>query len=815
MIPNAHSCLLENVTGMPFCDPSREIPDRVQDLLARLTVDEKIGMMGSSPGTDICNIVGSGVPRLGVAPMAMLVEANSGISSSCYIDDSGVSHCPTIFPAPLLLAASFNRSLWRAKGNVVGVEARAFNNLNVSRIYDAASKVDLNAFGPDINLILDPRNGRNGELASEDPFLSGQYAVEYVRGAQEGEDPRYTQLIMGLKHYSFYQSETNRFGFIGNVTAFDIWDSYLPPFQAGFVEGRAAGAMCSYTSVTGLGPSCASAYLLTQVAREYWNQTDALITSDCGAVANQWEHNGYAPNATVAAAQSLLAGTDVNDGSDFNGDGGLTGALAEGLITESDLDAALGRNLAKRMAAGMFDPLDEQVYTTYGAERIHSVAHADLAREAALQGLVLLKNGGGASSTGRLGASPVLPLDAASLSSIAVVGPHAVSRRPLLGDYYEDAFCPGITNRSVRADQCVPTIGASIAQAVSVANPNTILTVVEGTDVASGDTAGIPAAVLAASSADVVIIAVGYDNAHIEHEGADHPNVTLPGAQPQLVEALLAQAAKTGAATVMVLINAGAIAIGDYVDRVDAVVEAFYPSLEAQAVADHLFGAANRFGRLPYTIYPESFISQVALQDLSVARVGRTYRYYNNTPLFAFGDGLSYTTFATTCTGSSTAGTTEAVAEEIGPAGASVPLRRAQALDVWQSSEVAPSASISCSSKAVGGMSGDQILLVFHRVGPDVVAKVNGAHPIPSKSLVDFDRLPTSAVGEQASVSFQLDVSAFALTAQDGSSMLYPGTHYFDVSPRQPETVAFTLTVMVPGVAPVVVAKPPVAPVPE
>jgi len=210
-----------------------------------LTVEEKIGLTGAAFG-DSCSVIDGGAPRLGLTNVSQLIEVTGAVSAACYVDPAtSISYCPTVFPAPLSLAASFNRTLWREKGRVTGEEARAFNNLHGTRIYSDINFVDLLGFGPDINLVVDPRNGRNGENPSECPTLTGAYAVEVVRGAQEGEDAAHVMLSMGLKHYAVYEWETDRPSADANVSSYDLLDSYLPPYRAGFVEGNAMGSMCS------------------------------------------------------------------------------------------------------------------------------------------------------------------------------------------------------------------------------------------------------------------------------------------------------------------------------------------------------------------------------------------------------------------------------------------------------------------------------------------------------------------------------------------------------------------------------------------
>ena len=231
--PHGQACLTPATSALPFCNPALPLESRLSDLISRLTLAEKIGLSGTMPNTDMCAGVDAGVPRLDIPALSNLIECTGAVSSSCFNATDGTVYCPTVFPAPLSIAASFNRSLMRLRGAVTGIEARAFNNLQVNRIY--GNPVDLLAFGPDLNLIVDPRNGRNGENPSEDGFLAGAYATEYVRGAQQSEaDPAHLQLAMSLKHFAGYQEETNRFASNFSFSMFDLIDTYLVPFAAGF-----------------------------------------------------------------------------------------------------------------------------------------------------------------------------------------------------------------------------------------------------------------------------------------------------------------------------------------------------------------------------------------------------------------------------------------------------------------------------------------------------------------------------------------------------------------------------------------------------
>lgn len=537
--------------------------------------------------------------------------------------------------------------------------------------------------------------------------------------------------------------------------------------------------MCSYDSLNNVS-ACADSWLLTSLVREFWGRPDAAVMSDCGAIEDQFTAKHTASSYADATAQSMKAGTDWCMGTAFITENGLADALSSGALAEADVDAALTRTLSLRFRLGLFDaPPNASPLTAYGLDRVNTPAAAQAAEDAAAQGAVLLRNSG------------VLPLDvrSAALKTVGVVGPHAVSQRGLIGDFYGDAFCPGISNRSVRAQDCVPTIGASLVNALAGPRPDVAVLVAQGVGVVANDTSGVAAAMEIVAAADVVVLCVGYDNQNVEHEGADHNYTTLPPVQAGFAATVLAAASARGVPVVMILVNAGQIALDTLPQQPDALVEAFYPAFGAPAIARLLVGLENKWGRLPYTMYEAAFADRIALADMNVSgAVGRTWRYYTGAPNARFGDGLSYANFSLACSADAS---TAAVTSNF-------------------------TIGVACSSafeSAVAGLTGgDEVLLVKHRAGADVARAVNGAHPIPFGTLRDFSRLTLSASDATAAPSaFALRPLDFALIDASGASVLYPGTHYVEVSPRAPGApfeVAVTLT----GDGPVVLAQPPALP---
>jgi hypothetical protein len=271
-------CALPTATALPYCDPKLSDEARVADLLQRLTLEEKISIL-SPTANPFCAIHTPAIPRLGFPPYKWLTEVNSDVQASC---SGAPSRCPTVFIGPTGIGASFNRTSWWMKGDSISDELRALQN--------AQKSLGLSGFGPNINLVKDPRYGRNSEVPSEDPFHSGSYAVSYLRGMQQMSSaprPR-MKMLAYVKHYTAYNVEASRFTFVANVSQFTMFDSYLPQYEMAFKEGQASGAMCSYFAPNGVS-LCGNAWLLNGMLRGAapgWARPDAVVESDCSAVGN-------------------------------------------------------------------------------------------------------------------------------------------------------------------------------------------------------------------------------------------------------------------------------------------------------------------------------------------------------------------------------------------------------------------------------------------------------------------------------------------------------------------------------------------------
>lgn len=733
--------------SLPFCDTTLTIDQRVDDLIGRLAQHELLGLMGASNSTpvDNCNCMDNGVPRLGIPGYENIVETNTAVASACIA--AGI--CATEFPCPTNMAATFNRSTWTAKGSVISTEMRAFNNYGWWRGSEAPyAKISLQGYGPNINIIRDPRFGRNGELPSEDPFLAGSYAVHYVRAAQEGDDPRYQKMVAGLKHFALYSVETNRGSFIPKVSTFDLHDTYLRQYKMALLPravggAEATGMMCSYSGLNGV-PSCANDELLNQLARGEWQRPDLLVGTDCGAISNMIDQNHYAKDDLDAAAKTLNGGADVDMGDGFfpppsqGGNGALAAAIAANLTTWSRVITSVRRILTPRFRMGLFDPLADQEYTNIGVEQINTTAHHNLVLDIAEQSLVLLKN-----------QQQTLPFD--RTKTTAVIGPHSVSQGDLFDDYRGDQTCVGGNF------DCVRTVGETFQTTQAQARLGHVYNH-KGVDLDSNDTSGIPAALAAAQQADQIVLCLGI-GIDQEHEGIDRVSITLPGLQESFASKILA----LGKPTVIVLINAGGIAIDNLIPHTPAIIEAFYPAMRGgEALYNSIFGLTNRWGKLPVTLYKSSFIHEQDLTNFDMTtKPGRTYRYYTNTPAFPFGFGLSYTTFSFFVNVSETVDATVSVSTSAATFPVvSVPGRFPLTLSVTVLN--------------TGLVCGDEVLLVYHRVGTSIAKNVT--HPLPIKALVDFQRLTIEPLQTQQ-VTFTLQKEAVQVTDSSGARVTYSGEH--------------------------------------
>jgi len=592
----------------PYQNEALPFDVRVHDLVSRMTLEEKVSQVKD---------VAPAIDRLGIPPYNWWNEALHGVARS------GTA---TVFPQAIGLAATWDDSLIFRMATVISDEARAKHHEYV-RTGSRRRYQGLTFWSPNINLFRDPRWGRGQETYGEDPFLTGRLAVQFIRGMQ-GDDPKYLKTVATVKHFAVHSGpEPERHQFDAVVSERDLRESYLPHFETGIRDGGAYSLMCAYNRVDGKA-ACGSDMLLQAILRSEWGFR-GYVVSDCGAIDDIYARHKVVQTAPEAAALAVKTGTDLECGRVY---ANLVDAAKQGLITEQQIDTAVTRLLLARFRLGMFDSPDSVRWARIPYAVLDQPAHRALARQVARESIVLLKNEGG-----------LLPLRK-NLRTIAVIGPNADQARMLLGNYNGDPTDPVTPLRGVR-------------EAVA---PGTRVLYARGADLADGfpmtdSGPRVPAETLAAEAvnaarqADAVVLFLGL-TARMEGEemplqiegfrGGDRTRIDLPASQQRLLERVCA----VGKPTVLVLLNGSALAVNWAQEHVLAIVEAWYPGQAAgSAIADVLFGDYNPGGRLPVTFY-RSVDDLPSFDDYHMA--GRTYRFFGGSPLYPFGHGLSYTTFA-------------------------------------------------------------------------------------------------------------------------------------------------------------------------
>jgi beta-glucosidase len=843
---------------LPFRNPDLPVEQRIDDLLGRLTLEEKVSLMIERAAP---------VARLGIPKFPWWSEALHGVARAGRA---------TVFPQAIALASTWDTDLMHRVSTAISDEARAMNNRWVKRgkrnIYQG-----LVFWSPNINIFRDPRWGRGQETYGEDPVLTGAMGVTFVTGMQ-GDDPHYLKTVATPKHYAVHSGpEPERHTFDARVSETDLRETYLPAFRRTVMEAKAQSVMCAYNSFRGQ-PACGSDELLKTILRGEWGFS-GYVVSDCGAVQDIFLHHKARKTATEAAAMALEAGTDLECGSGSSTPGSpdafltLGDAVHQGLVKESDLDRALRRLFRAQMHLGVFDPPERVPWSGLTYESVvNSPEHQELALEAAREAIVLLKNEG-----------HTLPLGK-DLRTLAVIGPNAAPTEVLVGNYAGTPVAPVSILAGIRAKLGASTRvtygrGAPLAEGVPDLDlvPGSALSttrngravaglsgayyaghfdgapVLERVDPAvdfdwgdgspaagldddsfsvrwtgaleapatgryalavrcatmcrlfvdnkpvaqgrsdhepttvSGDVelrAGqsypirvelehekydavvqllwqMPGAhrgeeakaVALAKAADAVVLVLGLSSRlegeemgiHIEgFAGGDRTRLDLPRVQRDLMKAVVEAA--SGKPVVLVLLSGSALAVSWADAHAPAIVEAWYPGQAGgTAVADVLFGDTSPAGRLPVTFYRS--VDQLP-PFTDYAMKGRTYRYFEGTPLYPFGHGLSYTRFSY---------------DRL-----RVPAKRAAGEAV----------EVSVRVRNEGQVAADEVVQVY-------VSDRDASAPVPIRALKAFRRLALRP-GEARTVRFSLSARDFSLVGADGRRTVEPGRFLIAVGGKQP-----------------------------
>jgi len=608
------SCKEKATYEYPFRNPELSIDERIDDLLGRLTVEEKVSqMMNETPA----------IERLGIPKYDWWNEALHGVARA------GKA---TVFPQAIAMASTFDEEAILKTFTIVSDEARAkYHQYQKDKEYERYK--GLTFWTPNINIFRDPRWGRGMETYGEDPYLTSRLGLAVVNGLQ-GDDPKYLKSHACAKHYAVHSGpEWNRHSYNATVTPRDLYTTYLPAFETLVKEGDVQEVMCAYNRFEGK-PCCGSDKLLVDILRNSWGYEN-IIVSDCGAIDDFWRKDEKTPrhethpDSESASVDAVRTGTDVECGGSYKS---LLEAVKDGSIKEEELDVSLRRLFRGRFELGMFDPDEIVPFAAIPYSIVECREHIDYALEMAQKSMVLLKNG---TREGK----PVLPLNK-DIKKIAVIGPNATDSTMLWANY--NGF---------------PTHTVTILEGIREKAPDAEIIYEYGCDLTdsmpSKDQANNkpfnPAETAAKAKDADVIIFVGGLSPRLEGEEmpvmiegfkkGDRTDIELPKIQREMLKALKA----TGKPVVFVVCTGSALALTWEEDNIDAILNAWYGGQTAgTAVADILFGDANPSGKLPVTFYKS--ISQIPdFEDYNMK--GRTYRYFTDTPLYPFGYGLSFTTF--------------------------------------------------------------------------------------------------------------------------------------------------------------------------
>ncbi len=567
-------------------------------LVSQMTAEEKMSqLLFESPA----------IERLGIHEYNWWNEACHGVARA------GVA---TVFPQSIGMAASFDAPLVGEIAAAIAKEGRAKYNKSVA-FGDRGIYKGLTYWAPNINIFRDPRWGRGQETCGEDPFLTSQIAKAYIQGLQGNGE--FFKATACAKHFAGHSGpEGKRHGFNSEISKKDLAETYLPAFQKA-VEAGVAGVMGAYNRTNG-EPCCASPTLM-EILRKQWGFAGYFV-SDCGAIADIFNGHHVADSLKEAAALALKAGCELNCGDAYEA---LTEAYEEDLVTDEEITAACERLYTIRAKLGEFE--ETRPFSNIPLSAVSSKEHKALSLKMAEESIVLLENKNG-----------FLPLDPKKAQKIAVVGPNAMSRTVLEGNYHG------------HADEYI-----TVADGVRRAFPEAEIIVADGCAVFEGhywdgfnDLQSEGAA--AASEADLTILCLGLDrniegeelgfsNDFTEH--GDRKTMRLPACQQKLAERVC-----DVCENVVVVVQCGSCAdLGERVrTHAKAVLHGWYPgALGGLAIANVLCGKANPSGKLPITFYREEDAIPV-MEDYNME--GRTYRFMKTEPLYPFGYGLSYTSFA-------------------------------------------------------------------------------------------------------------------------------------------------------------------------
>lgn len=571
----------------------KSFKERTKELVSKMTLAEKMSQMRYDAPA---------IERLGIPAYNWWNECLHGVARS------GVA---TVFPQAIAMAASFDTELIHEVANSISDEARAkyneYKKFGSTLIYQG-----LTFWSPNINIFRDPRWGRGHETYGEDPYLTGEMAVSFIKGLQG--DGKYRKVDATIKHYAVHSGpEGKRHSFDARVSEEDLYETYLWAFKYCIDNAKPSAVMGAYNRING-EPACASKTYLKKVLFDEFG-FDGYVVSDCGAICDINDNHKVTSNYAESAALAVNNGCHLNCGDAYKW---LKTAAASNLISEETITEAVERLFEARFRLGMFD--DDCEYDNIPYEAVECEKHREINRRMAAESMVLLKNDG------------ILPLD--SNKTIAVIGPNADDKSVLLGNY-----------------NGTPSRYATLLKGIQDSAEAKVI-YARGCDIFrdtnnSWEENPTREAIIAAQKSDVVILCMGLNPSMEGEEGdayngslsGDKADIELPMSQRRLYEEIK----KVGKPIVFVNVSGSCINLSDQDKNCNAVIQCFYPGAEGgNALADVLFGRVNPSGRLPVTFY-KSTDDLPPFEDYSMEN--RTYRFFKGDVVYPFGYGLSYSTF--------------------------------------------------------------------------------------------------------------------------------------------------------------------------
>ena len=725
------ACLPGISDHYPFCNTSLTLEERVDNLISLLKPEEIPALLtareggGGSPGP------AGNISRIGLPEYDWGVNCIHGVQTTCGTNTQGKIVCPTSFPNPNALGASFNRTMFREIGAIIGLELRALwlQGATEASSWSGRPHAGLDCWSPNINVNRDPRWGRNQEVASEDPFYNGIFGTEYTKGLQIGSDERFIQAVVTLKHWDAYSLEDadgyTRHNFNAIISNYTLADTYFPAFKATVQKGGALGVMCSYNSLNGV-PTCANSFL-NNVLRKEWG-FNGYITSDTGAIEDIYKEHKYTkdgPSATCAALKD--GGCDINSGAVYSNY--LLDAVGDTTLDcdMNDVKTALQRTLGLRFKLGLFDPIEDQPLWNVSMDVVGSQNHISTNQLATKESMVLLQND----------ATLGLPFEIGK--TIAVIGPHTNASAALVGNYLGQICPDGVSDLS-----CVETPYEAIVRI----NVGGRVVSSAGCTITGNITGGIAAAIEIAKTADYIVLMLGIDQS-VEGESHDRTHIDLPLSQHLLAAAILG----LGKSSVVVLVNGGMVAIEEEKKMAPSILETFYPGFwGASAIADTIFEMNDHLGgKLPITIYSKEYINQVKMSDMSFkphnSSPGRSYRYYTGAPTFPAFTGMSLTTF--NVSKSKTDQNTDVI--------------------IFQTGDTNISLTYGIKVTNTGTRKGDEVVFMF------ASSKNEGDGPI--RRLTGFERVHLSP-GESKILHFSIDIDTVKITDSATGNIISSAGNY-------------------------------------